>query len=99
MVLKRCFPKYVWVDAEDMENFQIQEENDNVDTPAWRKISMPSTTGLSEILQELKCVKEQVIKIFQIFYKQRVSIELLNATEARFSCTTGKRSPLKAPLI
>lgn len=88
--MKRYIPKYVWVDAEDLENFQIQEENDNVDTLARRKISMPSTTGLSEILQELKCVKEQAIKVFQIFSKQRVSIRLLNATKARFSYTTCK---------
>lgn len=59
------------MDVGDLKNFQqsflIQEENDNIDTPALRKRSASPVPGSSEILQELECEEAGGKAISDIF--------------------------------
>ena len=91
-----------WVDAGDLENFQQSfeiEEGDTSDVPPRRKRSASPCPVSSEILSEIKTVKEQVAKIFKISSKRQIPIGLLNAAEESFSCTNCKIRPSKPPLI
>ena len=94
--------KVFWVDAGDLENFQQSfeiEEADTSDLPPRRKRSVSPCPISSEILSEIKNVKEQVAKIFKISSKRQIPIGLLNAAEESFSCTICKICPPKPPLI
>ena len=76
------------------------EEVDTLDIVTLRRKRSASPCPVSsEILSEIKNVKEQVSKIFKISSKRQIPMGLLNAAEESFSCTICKVCPPKPPFI